>query len=99
MEVVPVAVGVASRAWDEQQGDLAAASRQIDSVRTSAFSPAVAEQAARFTDAWTRLASDLGADCETRAEGLRAAIADYLETDDLTFHQVAALARYLTELR
>ena len=99
MEVVPVSVGVASRSWDEQHLDLAAASRQIDRAGTDGFTSAVSATASRFTGAWTRFAADLGTDCESRADGLRAAIADYVATDDLSFHEVIALGGYLTELR
>ena len=99
MEVMPATVGATSRAWDEQHQDLAAASRQIGRAGTDGFTPAVSEQASRFTAAWTRLAGGLGTDCKTRADGLRAAIAGYLDTDDLTFHRVAALARCVADLR
>jgi len=99
MEVVPVSVGVASRSWDEQHLDLAAASRQIDRAATGGFTSGVSGPAARFTGAWTRFATGLGVDCETRADGLRTAIREYVETDDLTFHEVLALGRYVTEVR
>lgn len=99
MEVVPVSVGVASRAWDEQHLDLAAAARQIDEAGTSGFTAAVSGTASRFSGAWTRFAGDLGASCESRADGLRAAISEYVATDDLTFHELLALGAYLTEAR
>jgi hypothetical protein len=99
MEVMPVSVGTASQAWDEQHLDLVAASRQIDRAGTGGFTPAVAGSASRFTEAWTRFATDLGTQCEARADGLRTAIADYLLTDELTFHEVVSLGRYLPELR
>jgi hypothetical protein len=99
MEVVPVSVGVASRAWDEQHLDLAAASRQIDRAGTGGFTAAVSGTASRFTGAWTRHADGLATDCEVRADGLRAAIADYVATDDLSFHDLVALGGYLTEAR
>jgi hypothetical protein len=99
MQVVPVSVGVASRAWDEQHLDLAAASRQIDRAGTGGFTAAVSGTAARFTGAWTRHADGLGTDCEDRADGLRAAIAEYVASDELGFHELIALAGYLTEAR
>lgn len=99
MEVVPVSVGVASRAWDERHLDLATASRQIDGAGTNGFTAVVSGAAARFTQAWARHADGLGTDCETRADGLRAAIADYVTTDDLSFQELVAIGGYLTEVR
>lgn len=99
MEVVPVSVGVASRSWDEQHLDLAAASRQLDGAGTGGFTAAVSGPATRFTSAWTRFADGLGADCEARADGLRTAIAEYVGADELSFHEFLALGGYLTEVR
>ena len=99
MEVVPVSVGVASRAWDEQHLDLAAASRQVERAGTDGFTAAVSGTASRFSGAWTRFAADLGTDCEARADGLRAAIAEYVASDDLSFHELVALGSYLAEVR
>lgn len=99
MDVVPASVGVASRAWDEQHLDLAAASRQIDGAGTGGFTAAVSGTASRFIGAWTRHAAGLGTDCEARADGLRTAITDYLATDELSFDDLVALGGYLTEAR
>jgi len=99
MEVVPVSVGGASRSWDEQHLDLAAASRQIDRAGTAGFTDAVSGAASRFTGAWTRFAADLGIECETRADGLRVAIEDYLRSDEVSFHDLLALGSYLREIR
>lgn len=99
MDVVPVSVGVASRAWDEQHLDLAAASRQIGGADTGGFTGAVSGTAARFTGAWIRHAAGLGTDCEARADGLRTTIADYVATDELSFHDLLRLGGYLTEVR
>ena len=99
MEVVPASVGLASGAWDEQQLDLAAASRQIDGAGTDGFTSAVSGAAARFTSTWTRHAAGLAADCEARAAGLRAALADYVATDELSFEELVALSGYLAEVR
>jgi hypothetical protein len=87
MEVVPASVAIASRAWDDQHLDLVAASRQIDRAGTDGFTGPVSGAASRFAGAWTRFAADLGTDCETRADGLRAAIADYVGTDLQVFHE------------
>jgi hypothetical protein len=88
MEVLPAAVGAVARSWDEQHADLAAASRQIDGAATNGFPGQVSGAASRFTGAWTRLAADLGADCETRADTLRSAILDYVRTDLFVFHEL-----------
>ena len=99
MEVVPVSVGVASRAWDEQHLDLAAAARQVERAGTDGFTAAVSGTASRFSGAWTRFAGDLGRDCEARADGLRATIAEYVASDDLSFHELLALGTHLAEVR
>ncbi len=79
MEVVPTSVGVTSRGWDEQHLDVLAASRQIGGASTSGFTPSVSAVASRFTTSWERFTDALGGDCEARADGLRAAIRDYVE--------------------
>jgi hypothetical protein len=99
MDVVPVSVGVAARAWDEQHLDLAAASRQIDGAGTGGFTTAVSGTASRFTGAWASHAAGLGTDCEARADGLRTAIADYVATDELSFQELVTLGGYLAEVR
>ena len=79
MEVVPLAVGQASRAWDEQHLDVTAAGGQIGGARTGGFTDAVVRHrlpvhhhlAAARGRPRARLA-------EARADGLRTAIADYL---------------------
>ncbi len=88
MEVVPASVGAAARSWGEQHADLAAASRQIDGAGTSGFTGPVSGAASRFTDAWRLSAADLGDECETRADTLRAAILDYVRTDLFVFHEL-----------
>ena len=99
MEVVPVSVVVASRAWDEQHLDLVAAARQIDRAGTDGFTAAVSGTASRFSGAWTRFADDLGTVCESRADGLRTAITEYVATDDLSFHELLALSACLAAAR
>lgn len=99
MEVVPVSVGVASRAWDEQHLDLQAASGQIGGAATSGFTSNVSGAAGRFTSAWERFTRDLGEDCETRADGLRTAISEYVESDEASFASITMLGGYLTEVR
>lgn len=99
MDVVPRSVGVASQAWDEQHLDLVAASGQIGGAATSGFTGNVSGAAARFTSSWERFTAALGTRCETRADGLRAAIRDYVATDDASATDLLALAVYLEERR
>jgi hypothetical protein len=99
MEVVPVSVGVASRGWDEQHLDVAAASRQIGGASTSGFTSSVSGAASRFTTGWQRFTDTLGNDCEARAEGLRAAIRDYVASDDARGLQLLQLMAFLQEER
>lgn len=99
MEVVPVSVGVASRAWDEQHLDLAAASGQIRGASTSGFTGPVSGVASRFTTKWERYTEALGGRCEARADGLRAAIHDYVTSDEAEAGALFALASYLMEER
>jgi hypothetical protein len=81
MEIVPVTVGTASRAWDQQNVDLASAADLVGEASTSGFTAAVSGPAARFVGDWQRYTDDLATRCETRADGLRATIATYLETE------------------
>jgi hypothetical protein len=99
MEVVPTTVGVASRGWDEQHLDVAAASRQIGRATTSGFTPAVAGVASWFTTNWERFTDGLGSDCEERADGLRAAIRDYVGSDEAQGTRLILLMPYLQEVR
>lgn len=96
MEVVPASVGEASRRWDDERLHLQSAADGIGAAPTDGFTGEVAGTAGRFTAAWTRLASDLGQDCERRADGLRAALAEAVSADE---DAAAALVPYLRELR
>ncbi|GAB2881700.1 hypothetical protein [Nocardioides pacificus] len=99
MKVVPLQVGTASRDWDEQHLDLASAATQIGDAPTSGFTKDVAGAAGRFTAAWQRHVQSLADEAETRADGLRDSIRDYLETDGAVADAGLALASYLAELR
>ena len=99
MEVVPLSVGVASRAWDEQHLDLAAAAGQIGDAPTGGFTSAVSGTAARFTTAWERSTRALGEDAEARADGLRSSIRDYVTSDEAVGIEVFLLGAYLSEQR
>ena len=99
MEIVPASVGVASRGWDEQHLDVAAASRQIGGMATAGFTPAVSGVAARFATSWERFTDTLGDDCEARADGLRTAIRDYIGSDDAQGMHLILLMGHLQELR
>lgn len=99
MEVVPTSVGVTSRGWDEQHLDVLAASRQIGGASTSGFTPSVSAVASRFTTSWERFTDALGGDCEARADGLRAAIRDYVESDEVQGMRLVLLMPFLREKR
>ena len=81
MEFVPISVGVASRAWDQQNIDLTSAAGLISEAGASGFTAAVSGPAGRFTSDWHRFATTLATRCETQADGLRATIETYLQTE------------------
>ncbi|WP_134738422.1 hypothetical protein [Nocardioides sp. 503] len=99
MEVVPVSVGEASRAWDEQHLDLDAAATQIADADTSGFTTHVRGAATRFLAQWQRHAEGLGTVSEQRADGLRTTIADYVTSDEATRGDLVALLTYTQEVR
>lgn len=99
MQVVPLTVGVASRAWDEQHVDCSAASGQVGGAPTGGFSEGVAPSASRFAATWQRHTRGLADQAETRADGLREAIADFLATDEAVGFHVAGLQAFLREER
>ena len=98
MEFVPISVGVASRAWDQQNIDLASAAGLIGEAGTSGFTAAVSGPAGRFTSDWQRFAATLATRCETQADGLRATIETYLQTE-LTVTDNFGLNLYRQEQR
>ena len=81
MEIVPVTVGIASRAWDQQHLDLASAADLVGGASTGGFTAAVAGPAARFTGDWERFTGALGTRSEGQADGLRDTIRTYLDTE------------------
>ena len=99
MEVVPLLVGNASRSWDEQALDAAAAAGQVGSAPTGGFTAGVSGAASRFTIAWHRHASSLAEEAEAHADGLRVVLADYLATDRAAATNLLMLSSHLQELR
>lgn len=99
MEVVPVSVGRAAQAWDEQHLDLQAAGKQVAGAGSGGFTSAVSGTAARFLAAWERHVTALGDTSEVRADGLRVAVTDYLATDQAAFDRLVALAPFAHEER
>ena len=99
MEVVPVSVGRAARAWDEQHLDLQAAAGQVAGAGSAGFTAAVSGPAARFLAAWERHVRELGTTSEARADALRVTLADYVATDQLAFEELRSLTPYLAEER
>ena len=99
MQVVPLTVGVASLDWDEQHVDCSAAAGQVGGAPTGGFTEGVAGAASRFASTWQRHTRGLADQAEARADGLRGAIADFLETDEAVGFQVAGLRSFLVERR
>jgi len=99
MEVVPPQVGVASRGWDEQSLDLAAASEQIRGASTSGFTGPVSGVASRFTATWERHTAGLATQSEALADGLRLAIRAYVTSDEAQAVPLLELAAYVEETR
>jgi hypothetical protein len=99
MEVVPISVGAALRAWDEQHLDVAAAADQVGGAPTAGFTAAVAGAASRFVTGWQRHTSGLADAAERRADTLRTVVADYLATDEVASFEALVLLAYLQEQR
>lgn len=98
MEFVPISVGVASRAWDQQNIDLTSAAGLIGEAGTAGFTAAVSGPAGRFTGDWQRFTTALANRCETQADGLRATIETYLQTE-ISVQGNFGLNLYRQELR
>ena len=81
IELDPCEPGPRRGAWDDQQQDLLAASRQLAEAPVAGFTPGVAGTAARFAGAWQRHAADLADTAGERADRLRRVLADQLDTD------------------
>ena len=99
MDVVPLSVGRASRSWDQQHVEVGAASRQVGAAPTGGFTGAVSGAAARFATAWERHTTALADAAETKADTLRAVIADYVATDRAAAADLFLLAGYVGERR
>ncbi len=99
MEVVPASVGTTAAAWDEQHLDLQAAAGQVGGAGSGGFTSAVSGTAARFLTTWERHVRELGDTAEARADGLRAAISDFLATDQAVYDDYVRLAPHTTEWR
>ncbi|RYP88973.1 hypothetical protein EKO23_00615 [Nocardioides guangzhouensis] len=98
MELVPVTVGLASRAWDQQHIDLASAADLVGGATTSGFTAAVAGPAARFIGDWERFTDALGTRSEGQADGLREVIRTYLDTEGVVASRFL-LQAYVEERR
>lgn len=99
MDVIPVSVGCAAQAWDEQHLDLTAASRQVGAAPSGGFTGAVSGSATRFATTWERHTTAIARDAEVRADSLRRTIADYLATDGAVVEDLIRLAGYVQERR
>jgi hypothetical protein len=99
MEIVPLSVGDASRAWDERHIDLESAAKQVEKAATSGFTPAVSGAAARFTGEWKRHVDAIATQAEGHADGLRGVISAYLQAEGVTDQNFYVLQSYLVEVR
>ena len=98
MQVVPLSVGRTAQSWDEQHLDLAAAAGQLGAAPTSGFTDAVAgARPVRLDLAAARRRA--GRPAESRADGLRSALDDYLRTDEAVARDQFALLTFLPEVR
>ena len=98
MDIVPVSVGVASQDWDQQHLDLASAADLVSEAPTGGFTAPVSGPATRFLTDWRRYTAALGTRAEEQADGLRATIATYLETEAFV-QDSFALQVYTREVR
>ena len=99
MEIVPISVGDASRAWDERHIDLESAAKQVGNASTGGFTSAVSGTAARFTGEWKRHVDAIATEAEGHADGLRGVISTYLQAEGATDQNFYVLQRYLVEVR
>jgi hypothetical protein len=99
MEIVPVSIGDASRAWDERHIDLESAAKQVGSANTGGFTSAVSGTAARFTGEWKRHVDAIATQAEGHADGLRGVISTYLQAEGMTDQNFYLLQSYLVETR
>ena len=99
MEIVPITVGDAARAWDERHIDLESAARQVDKAATTGFTSAVSGTAARFTTEWKRHVDALATQAEGHADSLRGVISTYLQAEGVTDQNFYILQSYLREVR
>lgn len=99
MEIVPLSVGDATRAWDERHIDLESAARQAGSASTSGFTSAVSGPAARFAGEWKRHIDAVATKAEGHADSLRGVISTYLQAEGLTDQNFHILQSYLREVR
>ena len=99
MEIVPMSVGDASRAWDERHIDLESAARQVGSANTGGFTSAVSGTAARFAGEWKRHVDAIATQAEGHADGLRSVISAYLRAEGATDQNFYYLSTFLREVR
>jgi hypothetical protein len=99
MEIVPISVGNASRAWDERHIDLESAAKQVGNAGTGGFTSAVSGTAARFTGEWKRHIDVVASQAEGHADGLRGVISTYLQAEGATDQNFFLLSSFLRELR
>lgn len=99
VSVTPPAVGRVAYDWEKQSGSLHTAVRMLDGASGAGFSDRVKGAAGKFATTWSGEASELERQAEGFADSLRAAIRDYLASDEASAQSFILLGPYLTEGR
>lgn len=92
-------VGRTARDWDEQHVRLAGAADQVGGAPLGGFTPRVAELASLFCSCWAGHLGEAGQEAEVRADGLRDALREYVDSDASSFVGTLPLVGLLRELR
>ncbi len=94
-----VQVGRTAREWDEQHVDLTGASVQVAEATLAGFSPRVRLAALLFRFRWAEHVGVLGQESEVRADGLRDALREYVDSDQSSLMSSALVLKLLEEVR
>lgn len=99
IEVTPPTLGEVADQWEEQSGTLHTAAGMLDEADSAGFSDQVRAAAGRFAETWAEEARNLERQAESQADGLRAAIWNYLKSDKAAAHEFIMLMPHLGEGR
>lgn len=81
MPSVPVEVGTRAGEWDQQNVDVSSAAQVIADADAAGFSSPVTGAATAFAAAWQEHLNGLAVDAEGFADGLRACIQAWFDSD------------------